>query len=87
MAALSLLALLALMPASAHAGGVHREAAVVYCTAAELAERPIESIGEQLCPATDMAPAPASGRLRVREADRLGPFRLHLPPPSTRSAG
>ncbi len=27
-------------------------------------------------------PAPSAGRLRVREADRLGPARLHLPPPS-----
>ncbi len=27
------------------------------------------------------APAPRTGRLRVREADRLGPTRLHLPPP------
>lgn len=26
-------------------------------------------------------PAPRTGRLRVREADRLGPTRLHLPPP------
>jgi hypothetical protein len=26
-------------------------------------------------------PAPGAGRLRVREADRLGPARLHLPPP------
>ena len=26
-------------------------------------------------------PAPRAGRLRVREADRLGPSRLHLPPP------
>ncbi|MDP7029010.1 MAG: hypothetical protein QF733_02175 [Phycisphaerales bacterium] len=27
-------------------------------------------------------PAPRTGRLRVREADRLGPGRLHLPPPT-----
>lgn len=27
-------------------------------------------------------PAPRAGRLRVREADRLGPAKLHLPPPS-----
>ncbi len=27
-------------------------------------------------------PAPRTGRLRVREADRLGPARLHLPPPT-----
>ena len=27
-------------------------------------------------------PAPRAGRLRVRESDRLGPARLHLPPPA-----
>jgi len=27
-------------------------------------------------------PAPRAGRLRVRESDRLGPARLHLPPPT-----
>jgi hypothetical protein len=27
-------------------------------------------------------PAPRAGRLRVREADRLGPAKLHLPPPA-----
>lgn len=27
-------------------------------------------------------PAPRAGRLRVRESDRLGPAKLHLPPPA-----
>ncbi len=26
-------------------------------------------------------PAPRAGRLRVKESDRIGPARLHLPPP------
>ena len=27
-------------------------------------------------------PSPRAGRLRVRESDRLGPAKLHLPPPT-----
>jgi hypothetical protein len=40
-----------------------------------------EARGQQGLP-VGATPAPMTGRLRVREADRLGPTRLHLPPPT-----
>ena len=81
-AALSLLALLVLMPAAPAAGVVHREAKVVCVSSGELAEQPIEELGGFDRDVQVVVPAPRSGRLRVREADRIGPHRLHLPPPA-----
>lgn len=39
-------------------------------------------VSVQACPAVLRTPAPGAGKLRVREADRLGPARLYLPPPA-----
>ena len=48
---------------------------------AELAEADIESLGSVQTHVAQATPAPRAGRLRVRESDRIGPARLHLPPP------
>ena len=81
-AALSLLALLVLMPAAPAGAAVHREVTVVCVSASELAEQSIEELGGVDRAMPVVVPAPRSGRLRVREADRIGPHRLHLPPPA-----
>ena len=40
------------------------------------------SVSVQARPTVLRTPAPRAGKLRVREADRLGPARLYLPPPA-----
>ncbi|MCH2138584.1 MAG: hypothetical protein MK074_05990 [Phycisphaerales bacterium] len=83
-AALGLLVLLVLMPVSGQMGVVHHEQQVVCSTAFELTEQPIEEKGNVDRVAHGATPMPMSGRLRVREADRIGPRLLHLPPPARR---
>ena len=80
--ALGLLALLLLVSVTPVASGAAREGTVVCVSSCELAEQAIEELGGVDRVAPIVVPAPGSGRLRVREADRLGPCRLHLPPPA-----
>jgi hypothetical protein len=80
--ALGLLALLLLVPMTPVATASVRAGSVVCVSPCDLAEQAIEELGRVDRMAHMVVPAPGSGRLRVREADRLGPCRLHLPPPA-----
>ncbi|MCH2136641.1 MAG: hypothetical protein MK101_08665 [Phycisphaerales bacterium] len=79
-AALSVLSMVLLASTTPLETGAVSEVRVNWVSA-ELAEADIESLGSVQTHVAQATPAPRAGRLRVRESDRIGPARLHLPPP------
>lgn len=84
LAAAPLLAVLCVLlgdPASDSQGcGSHEPSTLVVSIAVDAAIEMVR-IGQPGLPMGSI-PAPRAGRLRVRESDRLGPAKLHLPPPT-----
>ncbi len=81
-AALGLLAML--LVTSAQPMGVEPVVGspITVVSGSEWIESPFESLGVPRLQPMGAVPAPRAGRLRVREADRVGPHRLYLPPPA-----